>query len=191
MKKIIACISLVCAMSAGVTAMAATTATPSGNSSDNSVTVSDATAYKTVLITEKGNADNIVYVDQNDSGFGTSTNFLLKNDAGYGEYTVKMGGDESTSFDFTIAPAAENVAATAEGIKLVSKATDKDDYGFKFDNQNMSGIKYLQFTAKKGAETKTSLVTLDSTFTGESTVDLAVKVTGVPTYVTLSVGLVK
>ena len=90
MKKIIACISLVFAMSAGVTAMAETVDN-TDLAADNTVTVTPDVTYNTVLITNED--DDIVYVNQNDEGYTASTAaaFLLKSDAGYGTYTMKRG----------------------------------------------------------------------------------------------------
>ena len=91
MKKIIACISLVFAMSAGVTALAAdATYTKDGNS----VSGFDATGYSTVLITEDriDDVDDIVYVNQDDSGLAGMTQFLIKDGAKDGKYKMKFGG---------------------------------------------------------------------------------------------------
>lgn len=193
MKKIIACISLVFAMSAGVTAMAATTAEPSGNSSNNGVSVTPDATYKTVLITKKDSSD-IVYVDQNDSGYTASSaaNFLLKADAGYGDYTLKMGGSDSDSVttEFSITPDESNVGTKADAIKLDSD-NDTSTQGFKFENADLGTYKYLQFTATKDGKTKSVTTEMGTTVTGEASANLAVKVTDVPDGVTLTVSLVK
>lgn len=195
MKKIIACISLVCAMSAGVTAMAATTATQSGK---DSVSVTDASTYKTVLITEKDNDKNIVYVDQNDSGFASeAANFLIKADAEYGEYTIKMGGaSELFSKNITLAPTAENTTTMGEPV-ATSKTTidgeNKTTYAYKIDeNTSLSGYSKIMIKATKTSDNKEGSVYVDMpTVSGEAYTTLGVKVTDVPDGYTIVVSLVK
>lgn len=190
MKKIIACISLVFVMSAGATALAATTATPG---SDNDVSIGADAVYNTVLIE---NSDNdIVYVNQNDEGYTeAAVNFLLKADPGYGTFNVTLGKADGstpvrTSFeiadpnpDLVIPTAFDGVNADGERVVGFSLKTDR----------SLSAYTQLHFTATKGG--KTGSVTIDPNFTdlsGESDVDVSVEVTGVPEGVTLTVSLTK
>ena len=116
MKKIIACISLVFAMSAGVTALAADADyVKDGNSYSGDIPA----GYTTVLIEKDAVGDTpseIVYVDQSDDdGLGTTVNFLLKGEKlADGTYTVKLGGHDTydlTTKKFTIS--SENPKFTA------------------------------------------------------------------------------
>lgn len=189
MKKIIACISLVCAMSAGVTAMAATEATPSGK---DSVSVTDASDYKTVLITEKDDTSKIVYVDQNDSGFtGTAANFLIKADAEYGEYTIKMGGaTELFTKNITLAPTAADTTSIGEPVATSTQA-DKTTYAYKYDKA-LPGYSKIMVTATRTSDSKTGSAYIDiPTISGGAITILGVKVTDVPDGYTISVSLVK
>ena len=192
MKKIIACISLVFAMSAGATALAATTAEPGSN---NSVDVTNDAVYNTVLI-EHSTTKDIVYVNQNDEGYTTAAvNFLLKANPEYGTYNVTLGKTDgsapvATTFeindpnpDIVIPPAFDGVNASGERVVGFSLKTDR----------SLSAYTKLHFTATKAGETPGS-VTIDPNFTtlsGESEVDVSVEVTGVPEGATLTVSLTK
>ena len=102
MKKLISMI--VAAMMLSISAHAATTY----DIDNKSVTTDDTNTYQTVLIS-KGkdvptSADEIVYVNQADvnSTFDAGTEFLLKNSVDKGVYTVRFGGDSTTSSVFYI-----------------------------------------------------------------------------------------
>ena len=80
-------------LSVSVTALADATATDTGRN-EATTTVTGASDYSTVLITDSSN--NIVYVNQADSSFSASTDFLLKANPGYGKYNVKLGSENLT-----------------------------------------------------------------------------------------------
>ena len=92
MKKLTALAALLLAVSAGTTAFAQTEYDPT----NESVTTSDQSSYKTVLITKgdgaEPTADNIVYMAQANTGFGAGTDFLLKQNPTDGVYTIRLGG---------------------------------------------------------------------------------------------------
>ena len=193
MKKIIACISLVFAMSAGVTALAADTATPGSN---NSVDVNTDATYNTVLITDP-NGD-YVYANQDDTtGFGAASNFLLKDSAAttYGVYTVKMGSANgaSTSFDFEIVdPNAAPKPIEMEKAYTYDTKDGKYDAGFTYKG-SLEKYDTLVFTAKKtvdGVEkTGTATFALQTTFSGEGATDFAVRVVDIHKDVTVTLGV--
>ncbi len=185
MKKIIACISLVFAMSAGVTALA-DTATPGDNTDVDVVTEN---TYNTVLITAKEDKDNIVFVDQNDSGFAATVKFLLKEDIADGEYVVKMGSASgaATSMEFRIGEAPKTAISMTKAYTYDTK-DGKYDAGFTYEG-SLEGYSKLVFTAtaEKGSDTAT--FDLPTTFSGEGITDFAVRVVDIPdgVEVTLSV----
>lgn len=194
MKKIIACISLVFAMSAGVTALAADTATPGDN---NSVDVTLDTTYNTVLITKNDTGDT-VYVNQDDTtGFATGSNFLLKEgtDTNYGEYTVKMGSASgaTTTMSFEIVdPNAAPEAITMTQAYTYDTKDGKYDAGFTYEG-SLDGYSNLVFNVTKTVDevetTKTAIFGLPTTFTGEGITDFAVRVVDIPNGVTVTLGV--
>lgn len=177
MKKIIACISLVFAMSAGVTALAAD-ATYTKDTNDVAI---DATGYTTVLIEDA--ADNIWYVDQNDSGLGSTAKFLMKADPADGTYTVKMGGSKTgaamSETEFVVSSEPEVEAKTVE--MTLTNQMEKDgsyDLGW-FAELAVKDCGYIAITAN-GTETKTVYFNSPFAATGEGDALVAVKIQGVP-----------
>ena len=97
-------------------------------SADNSVQINDSNmgadvdTYKTVLIRktpENSSADivanDVVYINQNSSGLGALSSFMLKSGAAAGNYTATFGNDAGTTKDiqFVIYGQGDNV--TVEG----------------------------------------------------------------------------
>ena len=194
MKKIIACISLVFAMSAGVTALAAdATYTKDGNS----VSGFDANGYSTVLITEDGidDVDDIVYVNQDDSGLAGMTQFLIKDGAKDGKYKMKFGGasDGATKeYTFTIT-SFEEVTAPMAITNKVENDNGTYDVGC-FGTVSASDCDYIAINVtgidKNGeAVDKTAYYQSPFVASGEGIVDAAVKVTGIPTGFNVTVAL--
>lgn len=159
MKKIIACMSLVFALSAGATALAAVgdvnnAYIKDGNKLD--VDIAGATSMHTVLITKDDVSGNegIVFADQNDDTFSSVASFLLKGDKlAEGTYTVKMNtkdGGPATEKTFTISdePPKEIGISTAAFTytKKDSKGNDIYDTGFTVNNEDLSNIKYIAVT---------------------------------------------
>ena len=183
MKKIIACISLVFAMSAGVTALAADA---TYSDADNSASI-DATGYTTVLIEDA--ADNIWYVDQNDSGLGSTAKFLMKADPADGTYTVTLGGSSTaaaTTSTFTITSRQPIVKA----VEVMGKeyAADGESYSIGCKAEATADeCAYVVITAVKGGVTKT--VYKESGFSGEGDINLAIKITEIPEDVKVTVGV--
>ena len=197
MKKILACMSLVFALSTGATALAAVDVIDSGeyHSSNNSLSVfgSGATNMNTVLITKDADND-IVFADQNDSTFLGVTEFLLKgNSLDVGTYTVKMnkknGGDAIVK-TFTI---ADNTPQSTMDITTVAFKYDKNgvyDTGFKAEAVNLANINYIAITneTEGPSKGKTAYIRLDSTVNG--TVNVAIRVNNIPEGKSVSVKLV-
>ena len=188
MKKIIACISLVFAMSAGVTALADV----EYDKDTNSVTPIGE-GYKTVLIEKDATADapkETVFVDQNDSGFESSTDFLLKGDKlADGTYTVKMGGHE------TAAPISDTFIITSIKEKTVemtiqNKVDDKDADTYQigvFDTVVANDCQYIVVEATRTADSLTKYGYFETGFTGDGNVAFAAKITGIPDGVNVKV----
>lgn len=152
MKKILACMSLVFALSAGATALAddVTDAyTKDGNSL--SVSLSGATNMNTILITKDA---DILFADQNDDTFSGVTNFLLKgNSLEAGEYTVKMNtanGGPATVNTFKISnEPPKEIGISAEAFTYAKKDSQGNaiyDTGFIVNNEDLSNIHYVAVT---------------------------------------------
>ena len=185
MKKIIACISLVFAMSAGVTALAADA---TYSDADNSASI-DATGYTTVLIEDA--SSNILYVDQNDSGLGSTAKFLLKgtDKLADGTYTVKLGGSSTAAAStstFTISSVQPVVKAAEVMGKELSADGESYSIGCKAE-ATADECAYVVITAVKGGVTKT--VYKESGFSGEGDINLAIKITEIPEDVEVTVGV--
>ncbi len=194
MKKIIACISLVFAMSAGVTALAADNA--EHVDSNNSVKVNTDATYNTVLIADPNG--KTVYINQNDTtGFGAASSFLLKGSAAttYGDYTVKMGSASgaTTTMSFKI----KDLDAAPEPIEMEQIYTydtkdGKYDAGF-FHEGSLEEYNTLVFTAKKTVDgvvkTGTAIFDLQTTFSGEGDTRFAVRVVDIPKDVDVTLGV--
>ncbi len=199
MKKILACMSLVFALSAGATALAVQLDTSQVyDSSNNSLSVSGsgATNMNTVLITKDA---DILFADQNDDTFSGVTSFLLKGDSlASGTYTVKMNNAKGTALttnEFTIsdAPVSEMAITTEAFIyeKTDSKGNVVYDKGFKATNANLTGINYIAITnttAGDSNEGKTLYIQLDQTVNGM--VNVAIRINDIPKDKTVSVKLV-
>ena len=190
MKKIIACLSLALAMVAGTTAMAAPEATY--DSANNKVTVSEANAYKTVLIEDAEGTP--VYIDQATDAFEATANFLIKANPGKGNYTVKLGGNGSvTTANFTVsAPVTPDPDPTPVGdpMNWTAQVADANgttySAGFTATAVNLDSVRKLVISATKDGVTKKATLNISDVWTAVSTgaVNLAVKVTNVPNEVT-------
>ena len=199
MKKIIACISLVFALSAGATALAAEVG-------DTSYSV-DATGKDTMLI--QASNGSIVYADQNDSGFDAAVNCLFTTELAAGTYTVKMntfeGDDSSTTFTVAApgkdeADGVEEVSMTANTSKVVEHS-DVKSVLFETDklvdsNKQYNAVK-ITYTGKADRGTQTATIKFNNatTITGgsETYSDISVFLVNLPKTVdlsTLSVALV-
>ena len=202
MKKILACMSLVFALSAGATALAATNEIDSRayDSSDNSLNISlaGATNMETILITTEDDKD-ILFVDQNDKGLGSVdsvTKFLLKgtDKLNAGTYKVKMhdtDNGETTINTFTVAEGVPDTVNVLQAFKYayINKHTQKNEYdaGFKAKSANLSNVQYIAITCTQGAVTKTVYRELDGTYNG--TTNVAIRINNIPEDVTVSVAL--
>ena len=198
MKKILACMSLVFALSAGATALAAELDTSQVyDSSENSLKVglSGATEMNTILITKDNDTsdDGIVFVDQNDDTFRSVTSFLLKGESlKPGTYTVKMntkGGGEPTVNTFTISDEPpKEIGISAEAFTYAKKDLQGNpvyDTGFIVKNEDLSNINYVAVT--NPANGKTLYFKISNT-QGRATV--AIRINNIPEGKTVSVKLV-
>ena len=185
MKKIIACLSLALAMVAGTTAMAAPAATY--DSANNKVSVSEADAYKTVLIVDA--LGNPVYIDQAENAFEATANFLIKANPGKGNYTVKLGGNGSvTTANFTVSEAAEPPVVVSPMTWMAQVADDNGttySAGFTATAVNLNTVSKIAISKTVGGVTQTAALNISQVWsTASGTVNLAVKVTNVPNEVT-------
>lgn len=188
MKKIIACLSLALAMVAGTTAMAAAPEA-TYNSANNSVSVTGADAYKTVLIENASGTP--VYIDQAENAFEAAANFLIKANPGEGTFKVKLGGNSTvTEATFTVSkpdPAPVPVGAPMTWRAKVDDGNDTTySAGFTATHVDLSQVSKIAITKTEAGVTKTAAMSISDVWTDvtEGIVNLAVKVTNVPNYVT-------
>ena len=187
MKKIIACLSLALAMVAGTTAMAAD---PVANydSANNKVSVSEANAYKTVLIEDP--AGKPVYIDQAENAFDATANFLIKANPGPGNYTVKLGGNGTVkSATFTVSEADPAPQPVGEPMRWLAQVADDNgttySAGFTAEAVNLSAVSKIAITKTEAGVTKTAAMSISDVWTSATgTANLAVKITNVPNSVT-------
>lgn len=199
MKKILACMSLVFALSAGATALADENVIDKAYIKDGNklgVSLAGATEMNTILITKDGasGSNGIVFADQNDDTFNTVSEFLLKGDSlETGDYTVTMNkkdGGEPTVKSFSI---SNNEPQSEMYIKTVAFKYDKNgvyDTGFKAEAVNLANINYIAITneTEGPSKGKTAYIRLDSTVNG--TVNVAIRVNNIPEGKSVSVKLV-
>ena len=186
MKKIIACLSLALAMVAGTTAMAA----PAANydSANNKVTVSEANAYKTVLIEDAEGTP--VYIDQATDVFAATADFLIKANPDQGNYTVKLGGNGTvTTATFTVSEADPAPQPVGEPMRWLAQVADDNgttySAGFTAEAVNLNTVSKIAISKTVGGVTQTAALNISDVWTTASgTVNLAVKVTNVPNEVT-------
>ena len=186
MKKIIACLSLALAMVAGTTAMATPGATyvPA----DNKVTVTEANAYKTVLIEDP--AGKPVYIDQATDVFAATADFLIKANPDQGNYTVKLGGNGTvTTATFTVSEADPAPQPVGEPMRWLAQVADDNgttySAGFTAEAVNLNTVSKIAISKTVGGVTQTAALNISDVWTTASgTVNLAVKVTNVPNEVT-------
>ena len=197
MKKIIACISLVFAMSAGVTALAADADyVKDGNSYSGDIPA----GYTTVLIEKDAVGDTpseIVYVDQNDDdGLGTTVNFSLKGEKlADGTYTVKLGGhdtDDLTTKKFTIS--SEPVATTPATIMgRVEYENEEGEARYKVGCKATVDLKNAAYVVLDVTNTDTKInnsISFSTNLSGDGSADIAIEIHNVPlNYVINTVGL--
>ena len=201
MKKILACMSLVFALSAGATALADENVIDSGayDPSDNSLSITGAgaTNMETILITDETGKD-ILFVDQNDEGLGHVqgvTRFLLKGTGKLkaGTYNVRMHDtdtDVTTTKTFTVAEGAQNivdVSNQAFTYEYYNTHTERYEYdaGFKVENKDLSNVRYIAIT--NVTENKTAYIKLDGTY--KANANVAIRINNIPKGVTVSVAL--
>lgn len=96
MKKTLVCMAVLCAMMSAATASYAA----SYNTQENKVTSTAASDNKAVIIVKGDEStvpadDNIVYVNQTNTSFGATADFLIKSSPAEGLYTVMYGGTGS------------------------------------------------------------------------------------------------
>lgn len=178
MKKFVLAMSLAMAMTAGATAMAAPVA-----DKDNKSVAFDGTNYTTVLI--ENAAKNIVYVNQYDTAVSAAATFLM-NSAENGTYTLSYGGvDAVQTVNFTIQDTVDEVTTPMTAIGLSKEDGDTYSKGFTLTTEDMESFKTIVLSYVNG-EGQTGIARLpigtlnSATVSGDSSVMLAVKVTGIP-----------
>ena len=206
MKKILACMSLVFALSAGATALADENVIDKAYIKDGNklgVSLAGATEMNTILITKDGasGSNGIVFADQNDDTFNTVSEFLLKGDSlETGDYTVTMNkkdGGEPTVKSFSISnnePQSEMYIKTVAFTyaKKDSQGNPVYDTGFTAENANLTGMNYIAITnttKDDPDEGKTAYFDLDTTLTNASA-NIAIRINNIPEGKTVSVKLV-
>ena len=190
MKKIIACISLVFAMSAGVTALAAEDPSFVNEETKNAITVGDASAYETVLIEKDA---DILYVDQVDTGLSAASNFLIKApEAEVGTYTVKMYGIDGTTYskELKVRNIVDPVVTSLDVKNRVeNEEASTFDIGCFASGIEAGKCNFIVLTITKGSDSTVAYLEPDVTMEGEGDVNVAVKITNIPDAYTVAVGV--
>ena len=93
MKKIVICLAAVAALSAVPVYAAETTYV----TDEKYVSYSESDKYKTVLVLD--DADEIVYINQEDTGFNSAYKFFLSSEPEAGIYTLKLGGGSEANVE--------------------------------------------------------------------------------------------
>ena len=181
MKKFLFCMALMSVALFGATAMAANEYLPD----NNSVTITDA-ASSTVLITKNTGAamtdNDIVYVGQNNNGFSAATEFLLKENASDGFYTITLGSQSGTpkSSNFVIGNASAVFTQAARLTELSnSEIVSGNEVTRSFVSEvdvPLSNIKTIVVTCD--GRSVYSSVNADTEITGSGSAKVGVKISG-------------
>lgn len=119
---------------------------------DRHAVYNDEAGYRTIIVTEQENEENILYIDQNDSGFDTAIGFLLKIPVKAGTYTVRIGdGSNVKSEYFSI------TETDAAGERTMTRIADMNDgrVGFTIENVYIDSYKSIKVTYTKDGQTVT------------------------------------
>lgn len=146
MKRFAVIAAFAAVLSVGVTALADTPSMEYTGWGNNKATTTGAGEYSTVLI--KNSIGNIVYINQAESSFDGSVNFMMKANPVCGNYTVKFGnknGDNtSTAFSVGVVADKDNDVPM---MRLSSMEKDgKNSAGFY---TIVSGTDYSKFKSLK------------------------------------------
>ena len=184
MKKILALTSLIFALSVGATAMASDAQSVPNDPSGVDYTTENASGYATVLVQDSNN--DIVYVDQNDSLFGTGLNLMLKPNLTPGTYTIKFGGAGKTTAiqEFTLTAAGGGSTTDPVVADMTTAATTNNGDGttnIAFKATVDKSFDAVEFTVTKGENSKTGVLDLKNkvTLTGVAA-DCAILVSNIP-----------
>ena len=153
MKKSLICVAAVAAM---MCTAVTSYATGSYSPTNNSAAFTEAEGKSTVIfykVTDSPTSDNIVYVNQASGVFGAATDFLLKDNAAEGAYTVKFGGStdtpETSTFNIGMTNSETDVKLEQiDGALGYSFANEKYNIGYKGTVDLSKGYKSL--IIKKG-----------------------------------------
>ena len=177
-------ITIAAMMCLGSSALAAETGSEY-NDGTNSVSVSGAKNYRTVIIT-KDDAEpgsGIVYINQATSGtFDESVNFLIKANPAEGDYTITLGGGENVenyTGHFTIL--AKEPEDMEPAVKYVeTNATDplKKDLCFGWESVDGSKIQSIVLTIN-GTSVGYNFVEGDLPTVASGDINLGVRITGI------------
>lgn len=185
MKKQLICIMAAAAMLAAAPAALASEGV-TYDLGKKSVTVDGQDQKKIVLIT---NSDNdIVYVNQADSTFQATDEFLLKNDVTEGTYTIKLGADsgEAVTIPFTIgmSEASGDVKLTmpTEGGEATNSDGKTKNIGYTANN--VSGT-YKSVIIQKNGDDKYYGITLGTVMTLDNAA-VGIQINGVSDTTTIS-----
>lgn len=179
MKKTIVLAALLAAMSAGTTSFAAT----EYDSTQKSVSNTEQSSYKTVLIS-KGNKDdavtdeNIVYVNQADNTFDAATSFLLKSGVTDGVYTLRFGGStgECVPKEFAIGVGIEGYDTKLNEKGKVINSNGKYSYGFVTSDSGVSLTNNAIILVKIDGDVLAYPMSNNVTLTGGANVKLGVQI---------------
>lgn len=190
MKKLLVCMSVIFALSAGITALAADA---DYNNDSNSANL-NAKGYKTVLI-KKSDSDDIVYVDQDDNGLDSVAEFFLKEKPAEGSYVVMLGSDTDADvkeLNLVIGPKAVPVT-TSTTVLGKEYSSDKKTYSIGCIAEDVApkGCKYVVVTATNTSNNTTGKMCIETGFqiTGEGTVNVGIKITDIEAGYDVTVGL--
>lgn len=189
MNRSIFAITIAAMMCLGSSALAEETApvTPSSaySTDGNSVEVTGARNYRTVIIT-KDDAEpgsGIVYINQATSGtFDESVNFLIKANPAEGDYTITLGGGENVenyTGHFTIlAKEPEDMEPAVKYVETNATDPSKKDLCFGWESVDGSKIQSIVLTIN-GTSVGYNFVEGDLPTVASGDINLGVRITGI------------
>lgn len=175
MKKIVLCLAIAAAFSAAPVYAAETTYV----TDEKYVSYSEASKYKTVLVLDQ--ADQIVYMNQEDTGFNSAYKFFLSSEPEAGEYTLKLGGGNEENLKKTFYIGIDQIYGDVTAGRI------EGDDGFSVNEDGTYNIGYIA-DIPAGAY-RSILVkdgdrilgyTINTVTSGEGKVRMGIQINGVP-----------
>ena len=192
MKKAVILLAMSIVITVGTVAFADYTAAV-GNDKNVTVEWDNGATYSTVLITKNDESKSVAYLNQFTDAFSSSIDFMLKDDATDGEYTIKMGNASGAVklIAFTLTSTIDNPTEGVEMTKLGSEVSSAgyQNYAFAVPAVKLGQYNAIKIVISEGDKTKTGGFklsdVLETQINDEAEVNFGLQINNVPDSVTI------